>query len=100
VTNSKVRNTSDPTSIFIFLAELAAYACQHIPKPEPTGKKKEKEKKTGSYVEKRMCISWEIMTGCCEFGERQPAQCHWQAGLKPEDPQQEGSSMAKVMASV
>lgn len=44
MTNSKVRNTSDPTSIFIFLAELAACACQHIPKPEPTGKKKEKEK--------------------------------------------------------
>lgn len=43
VTNSKVRNTSDPTSIFIFLAELAVCACQHIPKPEPIGKKREQE---------------------------------------------------------
>lgn len=49
VTNSKVRNTSDPTSIFIFLAELASCACQQIPKPEPIGKKKKKRKQEAMW---------------------------------------------------
>lgn len=68
-----------------------------FPNLSPLEKKK---KKTGSFVEKRLCISWEIMTGCYEFGEQQSAQRHWQVGQNHGDPEQEGSSTVKVMSSV